>query len=159
MTRPRIVIDPAQQFGRAHLERTGIKTIDVAGAVAAGDPVAEVAEEYGLTRHEVLLACWHEGGDGSFQELWGEWSKRVHEALASWEPYDLATVPDPPARQECYAYCFECDHVWPTARCLRRSYRAHARRVFPRSQVAARWMTYLTPARFIDFCPRCLHDL
>ncbi|MEV5819385.1 hypothetical protein AB0L22_09430 [Micromonospora haikouensis] len=98
-----IVVDPALRFGRPSVG--GVSTVDVAGMVMGGTGVAETAAEYGLTRHQVLLACWHEGLQGVYQREWKAWAEQVHPTLAGWtrlagrdKPANVNGTPDPPAR-------------------------------------------------------------
>ncbi|MFD0968095.1 DUF433 domain-containing protein [Plantactinospora endophytica] len=96
--RPVVVIDPALAFGRPQIK--GVTTGALAGRVMGGDSVNDVVEDFGLTRREVLLACWHEGIQGEFQRQWGGWAAEVHAALGGWEPLDVDALPDPPSRDE-----------------------------------------------------------
>ncbi|MEU7617700.1 DUF433 domain-containing protein [Micromonospora rifamycinica] len=102
-TRPAITIDPAVRFGLPSVG--GVTTEDVAGMVWAGEPVDAVADEYHLTRHQVLLACWWEGTSGGRRRQWREWADAAHPTLAGWaglagrtEPASIDTLPDPPPR-------------------------------------------------------------
>lgn len=66
----------------------------------AGESVDVVCEEHGLTRHQVLLACWHEavnGGHRRRRNLWREWAVGAGQMLGGWvKPFNLDAVPDPP---------------------------------------------------------------
>lgn len=53
---PRIVLDPKIRFGRPVIEGTRIPIEVLVGGVAAGMSVDDVAEEYGVTRRDVLAA-------------------------------------------------------------------------------------------------------
>ncbi|MEV2239602.1 DUF433 domain-containing protein [Micromonospora sp. NPDC049891] len=95
--RPTITIDPAVRFGHPHVR--GIPTDSVAGMVWAGEGVATVADEYDMTRHEVLLCCWWEGSQGAYRRRWRVWAESVHPALGGWvKPLDVDALPDPPNR-------------------------------------------------------------
>ncbi len=106
--RPTIVIDAAIMGGTACLVGTGVPAVVVAKAVAGGDGVAEVAADYGLTRGEVLLACYAVVSNWSFfgftrpghdpvHVAWSGWVDDVHGSLAGREGAPgLADVPDPP---------------------------------------------------------------
>lgn len=96
MTRPVIVIDPAMSFGAPQIK--GISTEAIAGMVWAGEDFATVADEYGLSRHEVILACWYEGSAGVYRRQWKSWTNAVFRALAGWRSFDPETVEEPPAR-------------------------------------------------------------
>ncbi len=91
---PVITVDPAVRFGRPHIK--GVSTVAVAGMVYAGESLATVADEYDLSRHEVLLACWHEGLQGVYRAEWGDWAARVHGPLGGWSLLDVDALPDPP---------------------------------------------------------------
>lgn len=58
MSDPVLTIDPKRQFGRVCIEGTRVPAEVVAQCVAAGDSVDETADDYGITRDQVLLACW-----------------------------------------------------------------------------------------------------
>jgi uncharacterized protein (DUF433 family) len=96
--RPVVTTDPAVRFGRPAIR--GISTEIIAGMVYAGEDPETVAEDYGLTLHEVLLACWHEGtyGTRARRRLWKAWVDAVRPALGGWVPLDLETVEWPPTR-------------------------------------------------------------
>lgn len=68
--------------------------------VMAGEGVATTADEFGLTRHEVLLACWHEAIQGMYRRHWGGWAKEVHRPLGGWAPLDVDALPEPPDQDE-----------------------------------------------------------
>lgn len=57
--RPFVTVDAAVRFGQPHIK--GVSTDAIASLYLAGEPVATVADEYGLTYHEVVLALWFEG--------------------------------------------------------------------------------------------------
>ncbi len=99
MTRPRIVVDPAVRWGRAILDGTSTATVDVAGMIAGGETVATVCGEYDVTRHQVLLACWHQAINEGWDH-WRSWAFEVHPVLASGSPAQVDALPDPPARVE-----------------------------------------------------------
>jgi hypothetical protein len=91
-----IVIDPAVRFGRPHIG--GISAEVFAEMVGAGEDVDVVAEEFGVGRGEVLLACWWVGMDGParWQKRWRAWAERAHRRLARGE-YDQ--IDDPPSEE------------------------------------------------------------
>lgn len=93
-TRPVITIDPAKCFGSPHIR--GTSTEVVASAVMAGEDFAAVADEYGLTRHEVILACWYEGST-TYRREWRSWTLAVAPALGGWKSFDPEAVDEPPA--------------------------------------------------------------
>lgn len=93
---PVITIDPAVRFGRPHIG--GISCEALAGMVAAGEDAAVVADEYGRSRGEVLLACWWIGMDGppKWQKRWRSWAEGAHQRLACGE---YEKVEDPPIEE------------------------------------------------------------
>jgi uncharacterized protein (DUF433 family) len=53
---PRITVDPHIRFGKPMIEGTRVPVSTVVGAVAAGDPWAEIAREYGITEEDIRAA-------------------------------------------------------------------------------------------------------
>jgi uncharacterized protein (DUF433 family) len=53
---PRITVDDKVRFGRPVIQGTRVPVEVVVGQLAAGMTVEQVAEEYGLTRDDVLAA-------------------------------------------------------------------------------------------------------
>ena len=53
---PRIVVDERVRFGKPVIEGTRVPVAVVLGKLAGGMTTAAVAEEYGLTRADVLAA-------------------------------------------------------------------------------------------------------
>ncbi|MGH2652817.1 MAG: DUF433 domain-containing protein [Actinomycetota bacterium] len=51
-----IVVDPKRAFGAPVVARTGIKTEDVFDRFSAGEPMTELAEDYGLTLAQIEAA-------------------------------------------------------------------------------------------------------
>jgi len=92
--RPFVAIDPAMQFGRATLNHTRLTVETVAGFVAAGDPVELVADEYEITRADVLVCCWYVARYGTrrWRERWGQWAAAAESEL--W--HGRYQVADPP---------------------------------------------------------------
>jgi dihydrofolate reductase len=91
---PVVECDPRHRFGAPCIGRT--RTADIASMVLAGETVAAVADEFGLTRGQVLVAVWHEGTHGHkrHRRRFGPWARQVEELLAKAEP-DYDAVPDP----------------------------------------------------------------
>src|SRR5204863_6938697 len=56
--RPFVAMDPAMRSGDPTLNHTRLPVATIAGFVWAGDDVGFVAEEYDITRADVLVACW-----------------------------------------------------------------------------------------------------
>jgi uncharacterized protein (DUF433 family) len=98
--RPVVTVDPRVRFGYPAIR--GIATDAIAGMVWAGEAVETVAAEYGLTRPEVLLACWYEVRHSKlrsgYRRRWEPWLAQVEPGM--WRGVDWATLPDPPARAE-----------------------------------------------------------
>jgi len=94
--RPVVTVDPAKKAGRPHIR--GLTTEGIAGMVRAGEPLAIVADEYDLTRHEVVLACWYEGTHGAYRDVWRGWADAVAPGLGGHEPIDFDAVHEPPQR-------------------------------------------------------------
>lgn len=53
---PRIVVDPRVRFGKPVIDGTRVPVEVLVGGVAAGMTVDVVAEEYGVSRRDVLAA-------------------------------------------------------------------------------------------------------
>jgi uncharacterized protein (DUF433 family) len=53
---PGISMDPAVRFGKACLVGTRLDVATVIGAIAAGESIETVQEEYRLTRQQILAA-------------------------------------------------------------------------------------------------------
>lgn len=122
--RPVIQVDPAVRFGRPQVR--GIPTDAIADTLYAGESAESVCDEYGLTRHELLVALWYEasGGDYAQNPSWKRWANEVaYPALAGWKPLDVGSVSLPPCRLDQgvppsddgviertdMAYCIDCD--------------------------------------------------
>lgn len=75
--RPHVHVDPAMRFGQPHVG--GVSTEMLAGQMSAGADAEEVCEDYGLTRHQLLVALWFEGTHGSkrHRKLYGGWAEKV----------------------------------------------------------------------------------
>ena len=72
----------------------GVSCDAYAERVHAGEGIEEVADDYDVTRAEVLLACWWAGSSNDrVWRCWKAWAHEVHAAMARGE-YDK--VPDPP---------------------------------------------------------------
>lgn len=97
--RPVVSIDPAMRFGRPQIK--GIPTEAIADMYWAGESAEVVCDEYGLTRHELLVALWHEAANGEYRKRWKDWaSGEAYQRLASWtKPLDVDTIPLPPQRK------------------------------------------------------------
>lgn len=73
---PHVRVEPGIRFGYPHIR--GVPTDAIAGMVWAGEDLAAVADEFNLTRGEVLVACWFEGTHGrpnsGFRKAWRDWA-------------------------------------------------------------------------------------
>lgn len=104
---PFIAVCPAMRSGQPTINGTRLPVDAVVGLVwAQGVDVA--AEDYDLTRADVLIACWFAGSYGLpgrrealfpvrlWPKRWGAWAVEVHQALWSVSNVDYEAVPDPP---------------------------------------------------------------
>lgn len=95
--RPHVRTDPAQRFGQPAVK--GISVEAIGSMVIAEQNVTTVADEYGLTRGDILVACWWLGlyGSKSWRRLWRDWANGTA-GPAMWRAatvnYD--DIPDPP---------------------------------------------------------------
>lgn len=109
MTRPHLIIDPGIQFGRPCVPGTRVPAAALAGLVAAGENVDQTADDYDVTRQDVLLACWWAADvalllpksrrDQFRQRLvdaWRDWHHQASGVFGGWEPGPLT---DPPKVQ------------------------------------------------------------
>lgn len=73
---PVVTVDPRMRFGQPHIK--GVSTDAIVGMYLAGESAEVVCDEYGVTRHELLLALWFEGEHvrARRQEL-GWWARNV----------------------------------------------------------------------------------
>ena len=98
--RPHVRIEPAVRFGQPTV--AGISTDAIAGRIWAGDSVTETADDFGLSRGQVLVACWHEGYHGqphsSYRKAWRHWADEAGQHV--WDGGDWNQIPDPPSREE-----------------------------------------------------------
>lgn len=94
--RPVVTIQPGMRWGYPTVG--AVSTEAVAGMVWAGEPVHVVADEYDLSRPQVLIACWYETTHGQYQQQWAVWLGVAGPALAR-RNVDWATVPDPPSKE------------------------------------------------------------
>jgi uncharacterized protein (DUF433 family) len=96
--RPVVTFDPAVRFGYAHIK--GIPTEAIADVYWAGETADAVADDYGLSRHELLVALWFEGAHGTYRDRWRQWAWDVaYPMLGGWrKPFDLDGLPLPPDR-------------------------------------------------------------
>lgn len=100
---PAVHFDPRYGFGRGQIR--GVSTDAIAGMLFAGETAEQVCDDYGITRHELLVACWFEGAHGSDEERlhagWRQWADEVaYPRLAGWQVLDVDTMPLPPSRPD-----------------------------------------------------------
>lgn len=107
--RPVIRTDPGVNGGRPCI--SGVPVSAIAGRAAAGEPLAEIAADHGLTRREALTACWHAAahGDGYGDDYAGwaqEWVDAAWTVLGTAGDDDTLceAVPDPPPLADQPAY-------------------------------------------------------
>lgn len=96
--RPVIHIDPGIEGGRPMV--AGAPVVSVAARILAGEPLEDVADDYGINRRQALVACWWSGThDDDYTDWWARWADQVHAALAAADDTDTvcAHIPDPPA--------------------------------------------------------------
>lgn len=97
MTRPLITTDPAVNFGRPMVGSAPVEA--VCSRIWAGEPLAEVAADYGISREQVLVAAWFLGTYGrtaAWQKRWRVWAGTFAWSLATGR-YDA--IPDPPTKE------------------------------------------------------------
>ncbi len=100
--RPVVTVDPAVAWGRPAVR--GIPTEAIADLFWAenGDDQA-VMDDYGLSRHELAVALWHEGSYGEARKRfagWKAWADEIaYPRLAGWNPLDVDSLPLPPGRE------------------------------------------------------------
>lgn len=95
--RPAVVFDPGIRFGWPQV--VGIPVESIGGMVWAGENVDTTADEYDLTRDQVLVACWWLGIHGAkkWRRRWKVWAQTAHDHMwhGRWEK-----VTDPPTENE-----------------------------------------------------------
>lgn len=81
-SRPVIRTEPGMRFGGPHIH--GISTEAIAGLFLAERDEAAVCDDYGLTRHELLVVLWFEGTHGCAEnrKALGAWADAAYGALA-----------------------------------------------------------------------------
>lgn len=110
---PYIAVRPSMRSGQPTLNNTRLTVDAVVGMLWAGESVDEVADEYGIDRHTVLVAAWYAGSHGLpgarrkglaathwWRERWGVWADQAHDALWATKNRDVDAIPDPPSEQE-----------------------------------------------------------
>lgn len=90
--RPSVEFTPCMRFGEAHIR--GISVDAIVSAHWVGD---DAAEEYGLSRAEVLVACWYAARHGSARRRWKDWLTAAVEERLWREDYEMDL---PPTRED-----------------------------------------------------------
>jgi hypothetical protein len=86
---PFVRVDPAIREGDPTLR--GIPTDAIADHHWLND---DVEDDFGLTRHELLVVLWFEGSRGQpeHRQRWGVWAEQVHGPLYRVTSLDEATL-------------------------------------------------------------------
>lgn len=81
--RPAVTVQPGVNFGHPMVGGCPVET--VAGRVWAGDSVNDTAEDFGLSREQVLLACWYYARwyAVAYSDRWTAWAGAAEDALAA----------------------------------------------------------------------------
>jgi uncharacterized protein (DUF433 family) len=97
--RPHVRVDPAQRFGRPNVK--GISVQVIADMVWTGESIGRLAENYGIDRADVLVACWFAGRHGTrkWRKRWGDWALAAYNQMWNASTVDYRAVPDPPSRE------------------------------------------------------------
>ena len=101
---PWICVDPARRWGDHTIRDSRLPVWAVVSSLAAGESVDEVADDYNITRADVLCACWYVGmyglpgidGARRWQRALREWAKPAGSAMWHAGTCDYAAIPDPP---------------------------------------------------------------
>jgi hypothetical protein len=94
--RPHVRVDPAQRFGYPNV---GGVSVDAIGYMVLNEGVEVAADEYGIRREDVLVACWFLGLYGPprrFRRLWRAWAEAAGVELWHGDPGRYTEIPDPP---------------------------------------------------------------
>ena len=93
MSSPQVTVSPAHSFGRPSMR--GVSTEVIADAYWLGE---DVEDEYGLTRHELLVALWFEAtrGQPRFRRWWKTWAEQVGPVLRDTRSLDADALVLPP---------------------------------------------------------------
>lgn len=97
MTRPSVEFTPCMRFGEAHIR--GISVDAIVSAHWVGD---DAESDYGLSRAEVLVACWYAARHGTrvWRKRWGPWlaANNSENDVRLWrEDYEVEL---PPTRED-----------------------------------------------------------
>lgn len=108
-----LTVIPGRSGGSPCFADTGAPVWAVAGALWGGDSVEQLADDYGITRADILVGCWFLGTYGTegawwngtkrhspgriWLKRWGPWA-RDHSTLFWLSKFD--EIPDPPNRDD-----------------------------------------------------------
>jgi uncharacterized protein (DUF433 family) len=98
--RPQVRVDPAIRFGDPHVK--GISVAAIVGMLSAGESMEGVAEDYDLTRADILVGCWYVGIYGlpesprAWRKALREWAKDAGQTMWHASDCDYDAIPDPP---------------------------------------------------------------
>jgi len=94
--RPTVIIDPAQNFGHPALGRSRTPVDAILDRLDAGDDWQDVADDHGLTKADLLVACWFEAryGVGPHpRDQWLDWLEAYGPSLWKAANYDDIPLP------------------------------------------------------------------
>jgi len=101
VARPAVVIDPGRKYGTPRLDGTRVACREAADACWAGGTASEVADQLGLDRQQVIVACWFmvrfaqtDQQRQKWRRRWRAWADE-HEHLIRRDQWHA--VPDPPS--------------------------------------------------------------
>ncbi|MEU4229453.1 hypothetical protein AB0F17_34595 [Nonomuraea sp. NPDC026600] len=100
MNRPRIVADPAANFGKPTIEASGV-SVSVSAYLAAERPEV-LYDEYGISRGDLLICCWWVARYAKQKRAWRRWLNTWEPILWRAQPGVYDEVPPPQrANREC----------------------------------------------------------
>ncbi|TMR13795.1 DUF433 domain-containing protein [Nonomuraea turkmeniaca] len=101
--RPRIVADPAVNFGKPTIEASGVSVAVIISAYLAGDRPQVLYDEYGISRGDLLICCWWVARYAKQKRAWRQWLNTWEPVLWRAQPGAYEQVPLPPRRpaHEC----------------------------------------------------------
>ncbi len=90
-----VVADPGVNHGYPSIR--GVPVMNITGRILGGEDPMQVGVDYGLSRAEMLTACWHTARFGlrADRRHWADWLNGVEEAMWSGRGYEA--MPFPPA--------------------------------------------------------------
>ena len=101
--RPMIVLDPGVNGGDPALYRSRVRVENILERLDAGDDPEDVAEDHGLTRGDVLVACWFDARYGvddhprkEWLGWWEQWEPSLWQAKTA-QDYESIPFPFEPA--------------------------------------------------------------